>query len=150
VNQLVAVQLTTDVRVHQAVPQFVSCQCFEATTDINGVARFYVAASGFNTNGTSPKYGALAAKFYGWNCGNSLLLGQANVAMFDENGSVSTPGVDITDLSAWVADYNAAPSPVRFRSDFSLSGAVDIVDLARWVQVYNSNLSKYACGTLCP
>lgn len=150
VNQLVAVEFNSDLRVAQGVPQFVSCQCFEATTDANGVARFYVAGSGFNTNGTSTKYGTLAATFYGWNCGNSLVLGQANVAMYDLNGSVSTVGVDITDLGAWVADYNAAEPPFRHRSDYNLSGLVDIVDLSKWVQVYNSQLSKFACGTLCP
>jgi hypothetical protein len=152
VNQLVACEFNADLRVEDNVAQFVSCQCFEATTDANGVARFYVAAGGKNTNGTNTvNTGALAATFYGWNCGNALVLGQANVAIYDENGGITTLGVDITDLGAWVADYNnRGVPPTQYRSDFNLSGAVDIVDLSRWVQVYNSQLSKYACGTLCP
>jgi hypothetical protein len=59
--------------------------------------------------------------------------------------------VEITDLSAWVADYNArAVPPTKYRSDFNHGGAVDIVDLSYWVRVYNAGQSRYAGGTFCP
>jgi len=151
VNQLVACQFNSDLRIYDAFPGFSSCQCVEATTDANGVATFYVPAGGKNPNGVPGFTGALAATFYGWNCGNVLIIGQSNVATYDENGGVSTKGVDITDLGAWVADYNArATPPTKYRSDFNLGGGVDIVDLSFWVRVYNTNASKFSCGNLCP
>jgi hypothetical protein len=150
-NQLVAVGFNNDVKIFNAFPGFVSCQCVEATTDLSGVATFHVPGSGRNSNGVAGFTGAAAATFYAWNCGSSTVLGTANVSVFDQNGFVSTKGVEITDLGAWVADYNArATPPVKFRSDYNHSGAVDIVDLSFWVRVYNSQASKFSCGTLCP
>lgn len=151
VNQPIACGFNTDFRIYNGeFPGFVSCQCVEAVTDINGVATFRVAGSGLNTNGVAGYTGALAATFYGWNCGNALVIGQANVAAYDENGAVTTKGVEISDLSAWIADYNVrAVPPVRNRSDFTGNGAVDISDLSFWIRVYNTQLSRYTCGTLC-
>lgn len=150
-NQLVAVSFDSDVRLYNAFTGYVSCQCVEATTDINGLATFYVPGAGKNTSGGASYTGGAAATFYAWNCGSTTVLGTANVSTYDENGGVTTKGVDITDLSSWVADYNARITPpVKYRSDFNHSGALDIVDLSFWVRVYNAQTSKYSCGTLCP
>ncbi len=152
VNQPVACQFNSDVRIYDGeFAGFVSCQCVEAITDINGVAVFHVAGGGKNTIGGAAYTGGLAATFYGWNCGNTLVLGQANVNVYDENGGVTTKGVDITDLSAWSSDYKLrATPPVKYRSDFNMSGLVDIVDLSFWATVYKTQLSRYTCGSLCP
>ena len=151
VNQPVACSFNSDVSIYNnEFPGFVSCQCVQAITDINGVATFHVAGGGKNTTGGASYTGGLAATFYGWNCGNTLVLGQANVGVYDENGAVTTKGVDITDLSSWSSDYKLrAIAPIKYRSDFNASGAVDIVDLSFWATVYKSQLSRYTCGTLC-
>jgi len=152
-NQLVAVSFTNHVKIFNAFPGFVSCQCVEATTDLSGVATFRVPGGARNTAGGGTFTGASSATFYAWNCGSTTVLGTAHVAAFDENGGTGvTKGVDITDLGSWVADYNnRLVPPVMHRSDYNHSGAVDIVDLSFWVGIYNiPALSKFSCGTLCP
>lgn len=150
-NQLVACSFNTDVRIYNAFTGFVSCQCVEATTNLSGVARFYVPGAGKNASGGASFPGTSAATFYAWNCGSTTVLGTSHVAVFDENGGVTTKGVEITDLSSWVNDYvNRAIPPVKRRSDFNHSGVLDIVDLSTWVHIYVLNGSKFSCGTLCP
>jgi len=146
-NQIVAVGFNNDAKIFNAFPGFSTCQCAEATSDLSGVATFHVPGGGRG----GAFLGTNAATFYAWTCGSSTVLGTAHVTTFDENGGVATKGVDITDLGAWVNDYNArATPPVRYRSDFNHSGAVDITDLGAWVRVYNAQTSKFSCGTLCP
>ena len=147
VNQLVSVAFNTDVKIFGAFPGFASCQVAEATTNLSGVATF-AAIPGGGKGGAFT--GASAATIYAGSVGG-IVLGTAHVTTLDENGAVSTKGVDITDLGAWVTDYNArAVLPLMRRSDFNHSGAVEITDLGKWFTVYNSLLSKYSCGTLCP
>jgi hypothetical protein len=151
-NQIVAVQFSSDVRIYNyAFPGFVSCQCVEGTTDINGVATFHIPGSGRNSGGAAAFPGTSAATWYAWNCGSTTVLGTSHVATFDENGGVpGTRGVEITDLSAWIADFalNAVP-PVKRRSDFNTSGTVEITDLSIWIGVFSTTLSSKSCGTLC-
>ena len=151
-NQPVACSFSADVRIYDSSPGFASCQCVEARTDINGVATFHVQGAGRNTNGGASFTGASAATFYAWNCGSSTVLcTPAHVTTYDENGGVGTKGVEITDLSAWAADYiNRSVPPVKRRSDFNHNGAVEIADLSYWVRVFLSGQSRYPCGTLCP
>lgn len=152
-NQLVAVSFNNDVKIFNAFPGFASCQCVEATTDINGVATFHVPGGARNPAGGASFTGASAATFYAWNCGSTTVLGTAHVAAFDQNGGNNVAkGVDITDLGSWVADYNAAGvPPVKRRSDYNHDGVVGIVDLSFWVGIYNPPaLSRFSCGTICP
>jgi hypothetical protein len=150
-NQLIACSFDSDVRIYSLTPWLVSCQCVEATTDFNGVATFHVPGAGRNANGGASFTGASAATFYAWNCGSTTVLATAHVTTYDENGGVSTLGVEITDLSAWTADFfKRMTPPVMRRSDFNHSGAVDIVDLSYWVRVFSAQQSKYPGGPLCP
>ena len=150
-NQLLACSFSSDVRIYTTSPGFASCQCVEATTDLTGAATFHVQGAGRNTNGGASFTGASAVTFYAWNCGSTCFLATAHVTTYDENGGVTTKGVEITDLSAWAADYaNRAVPPVKRRSDFNHGGTVEIVDLSYWGRVFSSGHSRYSCGTLCP
>ena len=150
-NIVVWCSFDSDVRISDASPGFASCQCVEATTDLLGVATFHVQGAGRNTNGGASFTGATAAWFYLGYCGSSILCATAHVATYDENGGVTTRGVEITDLSAWGVDYaNRMVPPVKRRSDFNHGGTVEIADLSYWARVFSSGQSRYSCGTLCP
>jgi len=168
VNQLVSVGFNAltvpaeNFRIYNAFPGFISCQCAEATTDINGLASFAAIPGGGKNTGNRAAglafTGASAATFYAGSCGG-IILGTAHVTAYDENGGATTKGVEIGDLSAWVSDYNYRCSPpTMYRSNFNHSvdgvcpsnSAVGIADLSSWVNVYNAQTSKYSFGTLCP
>ena len=152
VNQLVSVAFNTDVKLYNAFPGFVSCQVAEATTGIDGVAHFAaIPGAGKNTNGGLTFTGASAATIYAGSVGG-IVLGTSHVTTMDENGAVTTLGVEVLDLAAWGADYNARNNvgrPMMRRSDFNHLGTLDVIDLALWGAVKNG-VYKAACGTLCP
>jgi hypothetical protein len=157
VNQLVSIQFGAQVKIYNyAFPGFVSCQCVEGTTDVNGVATFHVPGAGLNSTGQLTNTGLNAATWYAWNCGSTTVLGTSHVSVYDENGGLSTRGVEVTDLSAWGADYNHRNDvgrPFMYRSDFNRApagGTLEVVDMSKWGAVKNGGKSAVSCGTLCP
>jgi hypothetical protein len=118
-----------------------------ATSGLDGVASFDITGATINTKGNATGSGAAGASIYA--C--EILLGTPTVAVFDENGAVSTKGVEALDLSAWLGDFGKVGTiGYKGRSDFSHSGAIDSIDLARWLQRFGSGNSAATCGTLCP
>ncbi len=141
VNQLVSILLKSDVGTYD------TDYCVEATTNASGIATFsLLAGAGRNPNGVVGFTGNAAARIFFGSCATTGWCTTANVCTYDENGVVSTKGVEITDLSAWVSDYNQRALGYRARSDFNHGNTVEIVDLSFWVRVYNASGSKYACG----
>ena len=150
VNMVVACSFNTDVRIGNAFPGYVSCQCVETLTDGSGVATFHVPGGGRNTTGGLSYTGANVVTWYAYNCGSTTVLATTHVATYDENGAATNPGVEVTDLSAWGVDFTkrlVPGRPLMRRSDFSHSGSIDVVDLSKWGQVKNSLKSKY--NTFC-
>lgn len=145
-NQLVSIQFSSDVALYGGV-----C-CVEATTGLDGVATFHIAGGGRNANGTALYTGANAARIFFGSCATTGWCVTANVCTYNENGGLANNGIEVTDLAAWAADYNARLSgPFRPRSDFTHSGALDVVDLSFWARAFNS--SKTACAgglSVCP
>jgi hypothetical protein len=149
----VVVTFNNDVRIYTVIPGLIVAgpapRTVTAISDLSGYAWFSVSGAGQNTNGSNTtNTGANAATFSV--CGYPL-SGTAHVCTFDENGVLTTKGVEITDLAAWGADYNARLVPGRpmmYRSDFNHGGTLEIVDLATWGKVKNAGKSNVSCGTL--
>jgi hypothetical protein len=154
VNYPVTCTFDSDVRIYNLTQGLVSCQCVEIRTDVNGIATFCVPGAGRNTDGGASFTGASAAMISVGNCGSPIQgLGTAHVATYDENGGVTTKGVEVTDLAAWGADYyqRLAPGrPFMYRSDFSHNGTLEVLDLAKWGTMNGRGKSKFSCGTFCP
>jgi hypothetical protein len=140
VNQVVSAYFKSDVATYD------SDNCVSATTDALGVATFKVAGAGRNSNGGASFTGAGAVRFFFGNCATTGWCATANVCVFDENGYVVTKGVEITDLSAWGADF--VIGAVRPRSDFNHNNSNDIVDGSTLGGCYVVGKSALSCGTL--
>jgi hypothetical protein len=147
-----------DIRICAAlVPpgQTNSCtpaQCVAATTDANGVATFIICGATTNTGGSAVGCGTFGAKIYADMAEGWLWMGQATVAVFDQNGAVTNPGVEITDLSAWLSDF-AKQGTIGYkgRSDYGHNGTVDVVDLSFWLKFMSQGGSRQGCvGGYCP
>jgi len=153
VNCLVTLTFCGDVKLYNAVPGhpelIVSCSpsAISATTDLNGVAQFYLVGATINTNGVAAGTGAGCITINA--CG--VPFGTATATVFDENGAVGTKGVEGTDLSAWLGDFGKkGVIGYKGRSDYNHSGTVEGTDLSIWLKVFGLGNSAQSCGTLCP
>jgi hypothetical protein len=76
---------------------------------------------------------------------------RANVAAIGLLAAVErdgAPGLTLSDLGPWVADFMGAFNPMR--ADFDGVGGVNIADLAIWARAYFAGGSTLSIGTLCP
>ncbi|MBI5709677.1 MAG: hypothetical protein HZC42_05130 [Candidatus Eisenbacteria bacterium] len=99
----------------------------------------------FTVVGAAKNLGAAAGP--GAGCVNILADGvsliHATATEIDENGAISTNGVEVTDLSAWLKDLGTG---FYFgRSDFNHLGSVDIVDLSVWLGRLGTGQSASGC-----
>jgi hypothetical protein len=144
----VAVVFNTDLKVYNAIPGLtVDCTARKvvAVSDASGVATFTMRGAPMNATGNPVGSGANGATIYA--C--EIALGQATVAVFDENGAVLTTGISGTDLSAWLADFGKQGIiGYKGRSDFDHNGAISGVDLSFWLQRFGGGYN-IGCGTLC-
>lgn len=154
VNCLVTLTFCNDVKLYNAVPGhaelIVSCSpsAISATTDINGVAQFYLVGSTINTNGVATGAGVGCISINA--CG--VDFGTATATVFDENGAApGVKGVEGGDLSAWLGDFGKkAIIGYKGRSDFNHNASVEGGDLSIWLKVFGLGNSSQTCGTLCP
>lgn len=123
----------------------------EAYTDADGIATFDIAGASNNTGALATGCGYDGATIYAQ---TAILLGTATVTTFDENGAATNPGVEITDLTAWLQDFGAYQASLityKGRSDFSHANAIDIVDLTKWLILFGLGNSANGCGgSYCP
>lgn len=118
-----------------------------AITDASGIAYFTISGATINTNGVATGSGLGGAAIYA----NDIALGTATVAVLDENGAVTTAGVEVTDLAAWLGDFgNQGTIGYKGRSDFNHNSDIEITDLSLWLKVFGLQNSSQSCGTLCP
>lgn len=145
----VAVVFNSDLKVYDVIPGLVvDCAGNKvvAISDASGVATFTITGATINATGNPVGSGANGATIYA--C--EVALGQATVAVFDENGAVLTTGISGTDLSAWLADFGKqGVIGYKGRSDFDHNGAISGVDLSFWLQRFGGGYNL-TCGTLCP
>lgn len=136
----------TDVRFCAVQPSnIVECShdVVRGFTDAAGSITFLVLGAGRTTGGTP---GA------GVTCLNVLVEGvsgrHVTVCAPDLNGAVAQPGVDVTDLAAWLRDFGMGVYVGR--SDFNHDGGLGIADLAVWLRILGSGASSVGCTTYCP
>jgi hypothetical protein len=71
------------------------------------------------------------------------------VNIYDENGGVTTQGMEVTDLSAFLKDLGTG---FYFgRSDFNQGGSLEVVDLSVFLSKLGTGFSANGCSTTyCP
>ncbi len=141
----------TDVRIcqGQSIPGVtVVCrpdlQLLYGQADAAGRIAFDVMGAGTNT-GASPGPGA--------GCMTVVVNGyfpvkNVTVSVLDQNGAVTTSGVEITDMTAWLRDLGSGT--FFGRSDYSGNGSLDVVDLAILIRGLGTGASSSGCSTLVP
>jgi hypothetical protein len=112
-------------------------------TDVSGQITFTVVGAGKN-NGVAPGPGA--------NCINILAdgvsLGRATSVEFDQNGLITTNGVEVTDMVGILKDWG---SGIYFgRSDIDHDGSLTVLDIVPWRTCFGAGTSGNGCGfTYC-
>jgi hypothetical protein len=129
--------------------QTVTCPSVCATTDNNGFAHFDIWGAAANTGGNPVGAGLNCASVFA----GITPIGTTTVTAFDENGRVSTKGVEATDLSAWLSDFGKKGIiGYKGRSDYNHNADVEAVDLSTWLKVFGlGNSAPPGCATtFCP
>lgn len=111
-------------------------------TNGSGSITFDIVGGGRNTG---------AAAGPGGNCANitadGVSLFHPTVNVYDENGDVTTPGMEVTDLSAFLKDLGTG---FYFgRSDFNQGGSLEVVDLSVFLSKLGTGFSANG-STYCP
>ncbi len=140
----------TDLRICQTQPApgtVVDCTPgaprLLALSDVNGRVVFDVLGQGMNAGASpGPGLGCMAVVVGG------VVAKWVTVSVLDQNGAVGAPGVEITDLAAWLKDLGSGN--YRGRSDYSGNGAVDDVDFAILLRALGTGSSGAGCATLVP
>jgi len=127
--------------------QIVHCasKTIRGYTDELGRITFAIVGSGNNT-GAVPGQGSGCARIV---ANESCPLTYATVVLFDQNGGVTAPGMEVTDLTAWLKDFGTG---IYFgRSDYDMSGGVGVGDLSAWLNFFGAAGSVSGCATsYCP
>jgi hypothetical protein len=81
---------------------------------------------------------------------DAVLLKTVRVAVLDQNGAITTPGLELTDLIVVLRDLGVGI--YRVRSDYDYSGTLSVVDFALLLQKYGSGASATGCEPhgFCP
>jgi len=118
-----------------------------AVTDANGIATIKLPGASINTNGNPIGCGLDGGTIFACN----VEICKVTLPVFDENGAATTPGVEITDLSAWMGDFGKFGTiGYKGRSDFTHSATIDIADLSTWIKRFGSGNSATRCAIYCP
>lgn len=145
----VEIVFNSDLKIYSTITGLtVDCDAHSVTavSNASGVASFTITGATINTNGNATGTGTNGAAIYA--C--EILLGNATVAVYDENGATTTKGVEGTDLAAWLGDFGKqATIGYKGRSDFDHNGLITGSDLSAWLRRFGSGNSAATCGTLC-
>lgn len=108
-----------------------------AVTDQDGRVDFTILGSGTAGPPSPPN----AMHIYA----DGVLLGSPPVAVLERDGF---PGLTLTDLSLWAADFFGGTNVER--ADLDGSGSVNVADLSVWAKAWFGGDNAYAIGGLCP
>jgi hypothetical protein len=126
--------------------QFVYCseRVVSGFADATGTVRLVLVGAGINT-GAMAGAGENCARVYA----DGVPLGTFTFAIADQNGAVTAPGVEITDLTALLRDFGTG---IYYgRSDFDHDGQVTVADLSRWLGIFGGGMSSEGCAaSACP
>jgi hypothetical protein len=138
----------SDARICSAAAAGKTVDCPTKTvrgfTDGSGSITFDIVGGGKNTG---------AAAGPGAGCANitadGVSLVHPTVNIYDENGGVTTQGMEVTDLSAFLKDLGTG---FYFgRSDFNQGGSLEVVDLSVFLSRLGTGFSANGCSTTyCP
>jgi hypothetical protein len=112
-------------------------------TDVTGGITFYVLGAGRTTGGT-PGPGAGCMRVFA----DGILGRYVTVSAPDLNGAVTQPGLDVTDMSAWLRDLGTGA--YFGRSDFNHDGYLGVQDFSNWLGIFGRGASSVGCDTFCP
>lgn len=138
-----------DIRLCADQADNVSIDCPTRTvrgfSDGAGVVRFIILGSARNRSGEPGTEGGLVSV-----TADGVPLAKITAVAPDENGALTTQGIEATDLSALILDLGA--QTYRARSDFNEDGVLGGADLARWLSWYGQGRSRNGCPAraLCP
>jgi hypothetical protein len=76
---------------------------------------------------------------------DGVLLGSPPVAVLERDGF---PGLALTDLSLWAADWFSGMELER--ADLDGSGSISVADLSVWAKAWFGGDNAYAIGAVCP
>jgi len=112
-------------------------------TDANGRATFCIVGAGANLGGApGPGAGCVSVQVDG------MGVKQLTATATDENGGVTNPGVDLTDIRACLLDWGSGQ--YFGRSDFDHDGLLGLPDLIVLLRVWGSGTSVFGPNALCP
>jgi len=150
-NCLVQLDFTTCTDMRLCSGTGVACgpATVSTLTDVNGVATFTVVGGGINSGlglPTVPSITTPCVNIYA----NGQLIGTAKANVYDQNGALAGGnGVDILDLSPWLADWGRGV--YLCRSDYDQNGVLDILDMSPWLALWGLGRSSGGCATTyCP
>jgi hypothetical protein len=136
----------SDIKLSQTAG--VTCgtpQCVTTVSDVNGVASFDISGASNQTNGKGAGCGLNGATIYACN----VQLCTVSMAVLDQNGAALTPGLEITDVSAWMGCFATTP-PYRARCDINRNASVEITDLSLLIKLFGLGNSVSRCAVYCP
>ncbi|HET7226781.1 MAG TPA: hypothetical protein VFK69_13820 [Candidatus Eisenbacteria bacterium] len=124
---------------------YLDCASHALWTITNTQGEAYFCVSGAGTNlGASPGAGALACTIFA----DGVIIGHATVVIYDQDGAVTMPGMEVTDLGAMLKDLG---SGAYFgRSDFDGDGTLGVADLSRMLTVMGTGASSQGDAPYCP
>lgn len=124
---------------------YMSCASHALWTITNTQGQAYFCVTGAGTNlGASPGAGALACSIVA----DGVPIGRATVVIYDQDGAVTMPGMEVTDMAATLKDLG---SGMYFgRSDFDGNGTLDVADLSRMLTVMGTGASAQGNTPYCP
>jgi hypothetical protein len=114
-------------------------------TDAPGRVEFLVLGAARNRGG-EPRDSRANIIMYA----DGVRLGEVAPPAVDENGAITSPGVEASDLSALIRDIGVGTYVVR--SDFNQDGRLGGADLSAWLAAYRGSGSRSGCPTsgFCP
>jgi hypothetical protein len=110
-----------------------------ALTNGLGQATWDIVGAGRN-NGAMFGAGANCAQYRV----NGVILGRATVVILDQNGLLGSPGMGVTDISAFLADLGTGT--YFGRSDYFSDGVIDVRDLSIMLTRFGTGQSAAGCS----
>ncbi len=136
-----------DIRIDRTQWPSLTVDCGTRTvrrlSDAAGVARFCIVGSGTNTGG-APGAGLQGAIVYAMGIG----LAHSTAAVTDQNGAVTTPGVELSDVTSWIRDWGSGT--YYGRSDYDHDGTLSLPDLLILLRTWGAGSSIAGPVDICP
>ncbi len=143
----VSLAACTDIRIdsQQWAPLTVDCATKSVTgvTAADGTVTFCIVGAATNQGGANGA-GAGGACVYG----AGSLMATMTATVFDQNGAVTNPGVELTDAMAMMRDWGSGN--YYGRSDYDHDGLLGLSDMIVLMRVWGAGSSVAGPIGICP